>query len=333
MMLNAAGRVLRLPKRTDIERGEASEERLEAFQSFMISVSDQVLASEIAILVAVFARYSDITLYSVNVVVALGCLASTVHLALIPLLIRRIEDHHVTKVLRCLLMMVAAAILATLLVLQLSQSWQSYEHVYFRCAVKDFGLGWHYLYSNWVFIAMRLLVLYFIIYTTYDVIRLLYSKPRRDANPIAASASSDSIGDIAEMKDKSHRHLVHKYTTRSQKQRVRREWLRYKARQAADKKIGLRKQKFKAFTLAETWAFYECQDSFTWRVLWLLFGNIYGITDVFSARADSSTMSGNRDTMGYGQIVSLVLLVLPFFAAAESIYGWSPQCYKRGDKS
>jgi hypothetical protein len=37
--------------------------------------------------------------------------------------------------------------------------------------------------------------------------------------------------------------------------------------------------------------------------------------------------------MGYGQIVSLVLLVLPFFAAAESIYGGSPQCHKIDDKS
>lgn len=274
-----------------------------------------------AILIAALARYRDITLYSVNVVVALGCLASTVHLALAPLLIRRMQDHHVTKALRCVSMAAAAILLATLLLLQRSKSWQS--HVYFCCAVEDFGFDRDYLYYNWLPIAWQILVLYLIIYSTYEIIQLLYSKPCGDAKSNAVS--SGAVGDIAEMKDKSHDHPVHGYKTLSEKQRVRRQWLRYQARQAArPKRKSLRKQRLKAFTLAETWAFYECQDSFTWRILWLLSANIYGITDVLWNRADVGTISGDRDAMGYGQIVSLVLLVLPFFAAAESIYGWSP---------
>lgn len=319
-MINAAGRALGMSRRTGIERRAANEERLEAFQSFMISVGDQALISEMAILIAALARYRDITLYSVNVVVALGCLASTVHLALAPLLIRRMQDHHVTKALRCVSMAAAAILLATLLLLQLSKSWQS--HVYFCCAVENFGFDRDYLYYNWLPIAWQILVLYLIIYSTYEIIQLLYSKPCGDAKSNAAGASSCAI---AEMKDKSHDHFVHAYKTRSEKQKVRRQWLRYQARQAArPAKKSLRKQRLKAFTLAETWAFYECQGSFTWRILWLLSANIYGITDVLWSRADVGTISGDRDAMGYGQIVSLVLLVLPFFAAAESIYGWSP---------
>ncbi|KAJ0367128.1 hypothetical protein COL922a_014398, partial [Colletotrichum nupharicola] len=68
---------LHWPNATETVDDEAREDRLQAFQTFMLSMTDQVLASDLAILIATFARHVDITLYSVDVVLALGCLACT----------------------------------------------------------------------------------------------------------------------------------------------------------------------------------------------------------------------------------------------------------------
>ncbi|KAL2681440.1 hypothetical protein Neosp_009051 [[Neocosmospora] mangrovei] len=75
---------------------------------------------------------------------------------------------------------------------------------------------------------------------------------------------------------------------------------------------------FKIDLVAESWAFHQCQGSFVWKMLWLWSGNVYGIAAVFTARAYTMGMSGDRDKMGFGQIVPLALLVLPLFAALQS---------------
>lgn len=84
--------------------------------------------------------------------------------------------------------------------------------------------------------------------------------------------------------------------------------------------MTLKAQRIRASLVAETWVFYECQESFLWRILWLLSANVYGLTDVFNSRSNRRDIRG-RDSMGYGQIVPLVLLILPVFAAMQSVYG------------
>jgi hypothetical protein len=131
------GTRLNWPDATATLQDEALEDRLQAFQTFLLSITDQVLASHLAILIATFARHVDITLYSVNVVIALGCLACAVHLALMPLLIDHLRKHHVTKASRSILMLAGAFMLVTLLVFKLSATWQDNTHIFFRCAVRD----------------------------------------------------------------------------------------------------------------------------------------------------------------------------------------------------
>ncbi|KAL5003048.1 hypothetical protein BDV10DRAFT_180739 [Aspergillus recurvatus] len=314
--------LLRLPgiARTDGEEGR--EDRIQIFQTFMLSVSDQVLVSELAILIATFARYVDITLYSVNVVVALGCLASTVHLAMMPLLVGQMRKHRVIKGSRSISMVIAAAMLVTLLVFQISDTWGNGTHIYFLCALRDWQLDVSVLRYYWVSFTVQLLVPIFVIYGNYEVIRLLYSKSQSgpSENPPHFNAKADPP------RKRQRLSRIHKdYTemrTYSQQSWIRNKWARHKAREAVEKQIGPRKQRIYAFLIAETWTFYECQESFLWRILWLLSGNVYGLTDVLSTRSETDGISGERDTMGYGQIVPLVLLILPVFAAIQSIYDY-----------
>ncbi|KAL4964473.1 uncharacterized protein BDV14DRAFT_174633 [Aspergillus stella-maris] len=286
--------VLHLPSISKTDGVEAREDRLKAFQTFMLSVSDQVLASEMAILIATFARYSDITLYSVNVVVALGCLASTVHLAMMPLLVRQMHEHHVIKASRTISMVIAAILLVVLLILQLSNTWFDGTHVYFH---------------------------------TYEVIRLLYSSDNATRNSHETPRHLTKATKPTTRRQRISRAIqelqeMRRYSRQSQ---IRDLWARHRANRVIKANLSARGQKNNAILVAETWTFYECQESFLWRILWLISGNIYGITDVFQSRSDSIGISGDRDTMGYGQIVPLVLLILPVFSAIQSIYDYRDQ--------
>ncbi|KAL6236705.1 hypothetical protein BDW75DRAFT_107953 [Aspergillus navahoensis] len=109
--------------------------------------------------------------------------------------------------------------------------------------------------------------------------------------------------------------------TYSRQSWIRKKWARQKAREVVEQQVSPRKQLLYVFIIAETWIFHECQESFLWRIPWLLSGNVYGLTDVLSTRSEADGISGEPETMGYGQIVPLVLLILPVFTAIQSIYG------------
>ncbi|KAL2850058.1 hypothetical protein BJX68DRAFT_266851 [Aspergillus pseudodeflectus] len=278
---------------------ETCEDRLQAFRTFILSTTDQVLASDLAMLIATFARQIEITLYSVDVVIALGCLACTVHLAMMPLVIDYQRKHHVTKALRSILMLASAIMLVTLLVLQFSDTWQNDTHVYFCCAVRDLQLD---VWSDPVGFATRLLVPVVIILGYCEVFMLLYC--------------SDDESAPRKWIDR-----VNHWTTSLQtiSYDARRKWLRYAPRKAAEEIRSFRTQRYYAIFYAEVWAFHECHGSFLWRILWLLSANVYGVTSVLVARSNTRGMPGDRDKMGYGQIVPLVLLVVPLLAAIQGV--------------
>jgi hypothetical protein len=75
--------------------------------------------------------------------------------------------------------------------------------------------------------------------------------------------------------------------------------------------------------IAEEWAFHQCRGSFMWRFLWLWSGNVYAIVTVTITLTNDVGMSGDRNKMGFGQVVPLALLALPLFAAMESNAGES----------
>ncbi|OCK73708.1 hypothetical protein K432DRAFT_410468 [Lepidopterella palustris CBS 459.81] len=70
-------------------------------------------------------------------------------------------------------------------------------------------------------------------------------------------------------------------------------------------------------------AYVEMKGSFWWEIVWLLFGAAYGLTTVFTvwfSRSQSGQLflGATATTMGFGQIVPLLLLILPIFAALEA---------------
>ncbi|QPC80351.1 hypothetical protein HYE68_011103 [Fusarium pseudograminearum] len=164
------------PKLKIVKVVDTRNERVTAYKAFLLSTSDQLLVSQVAILIAAFIIYGDITIYSVNVVVALGTLASTVHLGCFPFYLDRLVDNSVAKLVRVLVMVSGSGMLVFMLIAQLSYSWDMESHVYFACAVKDFNMDGNTILNSFTSLFVPLTVLY----GTYETVQLLYTKGPRD---------------------------------------------------------------------------------------------------------------------------------------------------------
>ncbi|CZS86030.1 unnamed protein product [Fusarium graminearum] len=164
------------PKLKIVKVVDTRNERVTAYKAFLLSTSDQLLVSQVAILIAAFIIYGEITIYSVNVVVALGTLASTVHLGCFPFYLDRLVDNSVAKFVRVLAMVSGSGMLIFMLIAQLSYSWDMETHVYFACAVKDFNMDGDTILTSFTSLFVPLTVLY----GTYETVQLLYTKGPRD---------------------------------------------------------------------------------------------------------------------------------------------------------
>ncbi|RTE80132.1 hypothetical protein BHE90_005342 [Fusarium euwallaceae] len=146
------------------------EARINAFMTFMVSVSDQILVSEAAILVAGLSGYKELTLYSTNIIIALGCLASTVHLGTFPFFMERLKEHHTAKLMRVVIMSAGSGMLIFLLVVQLSATWDTKTHVFFMCTLHDYKIN----AEDYLDCIVSLTVPIVILTSTISIIRLLY---------------------------------------------------------------------------------------------------------------------------------------------------------------
>ena len=65
----------------------------------------------------------------------------------------------------------------------------------------------------------------------------------------------------------------------------------------------------------------EISESFLNHILWLTFGNLYGIFQIIITRYSILSIEGNENDMTFGQVVSLLLLGLPLLTIGEAYYG------------
>ena len=75
-----------------------------------------------------------------------------------------------------------------------------------------------------------------------------------------------------------------------------------------------------------SFAYLELLDSFLWQLIWMLFGNVFGIrqlTWVLMRARKHVRLEGSEREFGFGQLLSLALLALPCLAAVEAFSGKS----------
>ncbi|KAF5628837.1 hypothetical protein F52700_7930 [Fusarium sp. NRRL 52700] len=183
----------KFPKTKRTKVVQSRKERTHVFMAFMIAISDQILVSQASILIAALIIHDDITIYSSNIVIALGCLASTVHLGSFPFYIDRIKEHSSAKIIRVLAMVTGSGMLVFLLVVQLSYTWDMETHVYFICTLQDYQISQEMGGTDYIDLLMGMFVPLTVLYGTYEIIQLLYRDQLVDENLNGSGARSESI--------------------------------------------------------------------------------------------------------------------------------------------
>ena len=276
----------------------ARDRRIDTLRGIMLALSDQQLITGVAMLIASFARYQDITVYSMNIVQVLAYFSSTVHLGTIPVLLTFLRRHRIAKGCRVSVMVVTLIMLVFVMILQMSATWslnRDESDLFVRCALGHFTF---YGVDPTDILAGVVIILFLILQYIGQFIAL-YSKDE-------TQRTRDAV-----VRWWSMRQGVEKVLSKRER----------RARKLDQDLTGATaKKKAKGYLLIESFVFHETFEAFAMYILWLIFANVYCITQVFVYRTKSEGTTGPFNTMGFGQVVPLALLALPFFAFLEARY-------------
>ena len=330
-LLSRIGSSLRQEKRKSVNNDADAKalkalkkRRSEALEKFILTLSDQQLVTGLAILIAGYTRPCTISQYHFNIIAALAWFSSTTHLATLAVLRDYLIGHPVVRTWRVVGMVIM------LVILMIAQFVQFFG--------RDLGAPAKCVFSNPIY-GMPILVwidfvviLNFLLFSYGNSVVHLYANDstlsimawvsqklkqrfgrsattvtvllaRYEASVIPYAIQSSSVTRYRER----HRDMRLIYGLRSLQALHSEQW----------------NVKCRCELMFLVYIHHELMDSFFWRILWLIFGNTYGIIQIVVYRWSYQfvQIDGNEDDMGFGQIVPLLLLGLPVLAAGEVYYG------------
>lgn len=263
-----------------------------------------------------------------NIVSALAFFSSSVHLATLGILSGHLRKHNVVKGCRVAAMSLTLVLLLLVLLLQVSGTWS--VDLFLCCALPDFTLSGIGLidFLSTIFVMLFLLLQYL------DKFVALYSENGMSSCTDVLLERWRKRYGVSHVEGRLENYqkwaLRMESNSRMRTAKLRHHLLTRCKRDdsVARARVGyfvnrfeIAQQSFIDIRVAESFAFYESRDSQAWEIGWLFFANVYGTAQVFVYRGQSDGTTGPFNTMGFGQIVPLALLVIPFFAAVESVYG------------
>lgn len=296
-----------------IRHPESSKKRLTkarrevAFEKFILALSDQQLVTGIAILVAIFANHCRVSVYELNVAVSLAWFSSTTHLATLDVLHRYFRQNPVVRNWRMLGMISVLILLIPALVLE-SVFIEAEPQIPMQCAryfptdyLED-GIG----ASSSTFIILYLCVGYSVrLYKTFthedgsmvDPELLLWKALLRMFSNLTKPERQEIVENAIRICNT--RRTIH-------------------IEDLLDS-FSKRRRFFRRFGLC----FGAYSRSFLQLIAALFFFLSFGVSQVVATRWGDYQVDLERDsnTMEFGQIVPLILLVIPLLAAAEIFYG------------
>ena len=269
-------------------------------QNILLALSDQQLVTGIALLIAAFVRHSDITIYSTNIVMSLTLLSSTVHLATMPTLRPLWRQHLILKWIRAFTMYALFTMIMFLLFPPIGSNWwptPRSSDLFFTCALRRFRTQ---KTPARICTQVGVAVYFFVSYV--EAIGSLFTQNDRNwpAGQILLQllCNKSTLNLLPDSKKVTSQRALH--TPRFVPAAV---W-------------GL--------VCAESYAFFEYCESYAYNMNWLLFAQVYSVTYIIVSRNESQGTVGPFNRLGYGQIVAIVMLLLPLFAALEALYGSFP---------
>ncbi|KAI9877796.1 MAG: hypothetical protein M1830_002767 [Pleopsidium flavum] len=277
---------------------KAKRIRSEALIRFVLTLSDQQLVTGLAVLIAAFAKHCTITGGDFLIATALAWFSSMTHLATLSLLRFHFLERPLVRLLRLFGMMsVLGMLLAAEVISELAMFNHPYLPVHCALTVKDSSPSSGFPGEK----VLIWLLLYLII---------------GYGNRITSLYNEDSALTVFGW-------LLRK----AQRKAGVLEGMTYqeRARRALDNIHGVRRRKiwqnFTDYVSISGFFFDQLLNSFLWQLMFATFGFIYGLLEVCVNRwVDfyyTDNVGAGADAMGFGQIMPLLLLLLPILAALE----------------
>ncbi|PVH69689.1 hypothetical protein DL98DRAFT_541406 [Cadophora sp. DSE1049] len=279
---------------------------------FILALSDQQVVTGLAVLITGYAQRCSISGHHFQLIANLAWFSSTTHLSTIAVLQQYLIRHPVIKYIRVIGIF---AVLGLLFHAQLHVQWAIFPFIPIQCTFAsrtiEFGsevlVVSSYDYISWVAVVLFLFVAYAI-----RLIRLYASPPATSIRTLMEDQVLRRL-DLPPLKTPEQlllstlKSLQDNEQTTSQQHR----WPTHPIR--------------RAHTL---YLLNMFMDFFLWQIIWMLFGNSFGLLQLCRTRFGPPLsiddfdvqIRGSENTWGFGQLVALLLMILALLAAVEAYY-------------
>lgn len=294
-----------------LRRNLTKARRTEALSRFIFSLSDQQLVTGLAILIAALTNRCLISFYEFNIMISLAWFSSTIHLATLDVLQEYLVANPVIRNWRVLGMVSLMAMLLFGLLFQ--GAYFSNVKLPLQCVINE---GPKPTFATICVLSFILVAYFSRILPLYDPAKAKTTLPEwlgRKGLKLSLSHECRRLQISAEVYDQ----LLEKVLLENML-RLRSKWI-------SDLKIRTRPtksaKKSKDYDPIVSFATNDYYESFLSQIPFLFFGISSGITQVVTFRwLLAPDIKGSVDEMDFGQIMPLLLLALPIFAASEIYY-------------
>ena len=314
------------------DHDEGREQRSKGLEKFILALSDQQLVTGLAVLIAGFVSPCSLSMYHFNIVAALGWFSSTTHLSTLAVLRIYFIEHPRLRNWRVAAML---AVLALLIIAQFITGASTLDNsLPVHCAFSD-GASSPSSFLN----PLTLTVIIIFLIATYceRIVRLYILDPEWSIQAWFVDAVVMALMKGPRLSKRQYHNgqqLVKIIIESSHKTKAEQGvlWRRLNERRRYRRHyynlMSKRSRTTRRLALL-LMMMTEINHSFLGDLLTLEFGVAFGITQVVIARIakPSAGVVGSQDDINFGQLVPLLLILLPFLAAGEVYFGNNDYLY------
>ncbi|KAK0507288.1 hypothetical protein JMJ35_010326 [Cladonia borealis] len=287
----------------DDKSRDARERRSKGLEKFILALSDQQLVTGLAVLIAGFVSPCSMSIYHFNIIAALGWFSSMTHLSTLAVLRVYFIEHPRLRTWRVVAMLFVLVLLIIARVVTLASTLDNSLPV--RCAFTH-GSSRNLGYLSVVSIVgiMAFLV------PTYSSSIVEQDKFRRKLTERQQYVGRELVKIVIESSKKTRAEQGVLLRSLNERRRYSALYDAVKSRKVASEDIGIH-------------IIREIIYSFLGDIMSLYFGVALGITQVIVSRINepSAGVVGSQNDINFGQLVPLLLMLLPLFAAGEVFFG------------
>ena len=306
---------------SDERTRRARYRRSKGLERFILALSDQQLVTGLAVLIAGFFNPCSRSVFHFNIIAALGWFSSTCHLSTLSVLRTYLMDHPRVRDWRVVGMICVFLLTAVAQTLSFTTQdsaapiYCAFQHLFPKAV-------------NVSAISLPLIIIFLVVSYSNRIGRLYSLDPDWGIEDWCAELIADLVRDWTDMAQIQHILISMPKRSKAAKGAVfrrveqRKDFARQCRRWIAHPR-GFRRQIYSL-----RYFYSQLNDSFLGEILTLLFGVTYGITSVVMSRVQVPDvgLSAGQNSMSFGQLVPLLLMLLPCLAAGEVFFGKCQEC-------